>query len=105
MGSEAECRPAADDRHEQLGALPRRERDLAALHGSLEETAVARDLEHRETLEAQPVERARQVVGVGALQSGEGRTFTLAVDVFTASGIRPTPASNLATTPEPARRR
>lgn len=51
------------------------------------------------------VEVARQVVGVGALQSGEGRTFTLAVDVFTASGIRPTPASNPATVPEAARRR
>lgn len=28
-------------------------------------------------------EVARQVVGVGALQPGEGRTFTLAVEVFT----------------------
>jgi hypothetical protein len=30
-------------------------------------------------------EIARQVVGVGALQSDEQRTFTLAVDVFTAA--------------------
>jgi hypothetical protein len=28
-------------------------------------------------------EVARQVVGVGALQPGDGRTFTLAVEVFT----------------------
>jgi hypothetical protein len=28
-------------------------------------------------------EVTRQVVGVGALQPGEGRTFTVSVDVFT----------------------
>jgi hypothetical protein len=27
-------------------------------------------------------EIARQVIGVGALRGGEGRTFTLSVDVF-----------------------
>lgn len=37
-------------------------------------------------------EIARQVVGVGALQGAEGRTFTLAVDVFTPSGAATPPA-------------
>jgi len=32
-------------------------------------------------------EVARQVVGVGALQPGEGRTFTFSVDVFTTDGV------------------
>jgi len=32
-------------------------------------------------------EVGRQVVGVGALQPGEGRTFTFSVDVFTPGGI------------------
>jgi hypothetical protein len=36
-------------------------------------------------------EIARQVVGVGALQGNEGRTFTLAVDVFTPGGSAPVP--------------
>lgn len=31
-------------------------------------------------------EVGRQIVGVGALQSGEGRTFTFSVDVFAPSG-------------------
>ena len=36
-------------------------------------------------------EVTRQVVGVGALQPGEGRTFTFAVEVFTneATGVKP----------------
>lgn len=51
-------------------------------------------------------EIARQLVGVGALQAQEGRTFTLAVDVFTASGrtTAPTPAK-VAPVPDPTRRR
>ena len=51
-------------------------------------------------------EIARQLVGVGALQEQEGRTFTLAVDVFTASGrtTAPTPAK-VAPVPDPTRRR
>ena len=36
-------------------------------------------------------EIARQVVGVGALQGNEARTFTLAVDVFTPGGSASTP--------------
>jgi len=32
-------------------------------------------------------EVGRQIVGVGALQPGEGRTFTFSVDVFTPSGF------------------
>jgi hypothetical protein len=32
-------------------------------------------------------EVARQVVGVGALQPGEKRTFTFAVEVFTPDGV------------------
>jgi hypothetical protein len=32
-------------------------------------------------------EVGRQIVGVGALQPGEGRTFTFAVDVFTPGGV------------------
>jgi hypothetical protein len=31
-------------------------------------------------------EVGRQIVGVGALHAGEGRTFTFSVDVFTPSG-------------------
>jgi hypothetical protein len=31
-------------------------------------------------------EVTRQIIGVGALQPGEGRTFTFAVDVFTPDG-------------------
>ena len=33
-------------------------------------------------------EIARQVVGVGALQPGDGRTFTLAVEIFTPGDAR-----------------
>jgi hypothetical protein len=44
-------------------------------------------------------EVARQVVGVGALQPGEKRTFTFAVEVFTPDGV---PAS---VTPSSAPRR
>lgn len=32
-------------------------------------------------------EVGRQIVGVGALQPGEGRTFTFSVDVFTPAGV------------------
>lgn len=32
-------------------------------------------------------EVGRQIVGVGALQPGEGRTFTFSVDVFTPGGV------------------
>jgi hypothetical protein len=32
-------------------------------------------------------EVGRQIVGVGAMQPGEGRTFTFSVDVFTPGGI------------------
>ncbi|MFL5617707.1 MAG: hypothetical protein ACJ79A_04855 [Gemmatimonadaceae bacterium] len=32
-------------------------------------------------------EVGRQVVGVGALQPGDGRTFTFSVDVFTPGGV------------------
>lgn len=36
-------------------------------------------------------EIARQVVGVGALQPGDGRTFTLAVEIFTPGDTPTTP--------------
>lgn len=32
-------------------------------------------------------EIGRQIVGVGALQPGDGRTFTFSVDVYTPSGV------------------
>ena len=34
-------------------------------------------------------EVARQIVGVGALQSGEARTFSFSVEVFTPGGTKP----------------
>lgn len=37
-------------------------------------------------------EVARQIVGVGALQPGEARTFSFAVEVFTPDGKSPFPA-------------
>ena len=53
-------------------------------------------------------EVSRQVVGVGALHAGEGRTFTFSVDVFTPQGIsipewgtETLPAGNGARTPNP----
>ena len=39
-------------------------------------------------------EIARQVVGVGALQPGDGRTFTLAVELFKPRDIVPAPRAS-----------